>query len=152
MRGKLSGDIQSCHSEKQDVKQERDNAMIKVTVIVPVYNNESYIRECLGSIMKQTMKELEILVVNDGSTDGTLDIIQELVEKDSRIIIYDMQNSGYGKAVNLGISHAQGEYIGIVESDDYIAPEMYEELYIAAKKAIWIQLKKIFTNYQDNGF
>ncbi len=112
--------------------------MIKVTVIVPVYNNESYIRECLGSIMKQTMKELEILVVNDGSTDGTLDIIQELVEKDSRIIIYDMQNSGYGKAVNLGISHAQGEYIGIVESDDYIAPEMYEELYIAAKKAIWI--------------
>lgn len=107
--------------------------MIKVTVIVPVYNNELYIRECLESIMNQTMKELEILVVNDGSTDGTLEIIQELAGTDSRIIIYDIQNSGYGKAVNLGISHARGEYIGIVESDDYIAPEMFEELYTVAK-------------------
>lgn len=125
--------------------------MIKVSVIVPVYNNESYIRECLESIMKQTMKELEILVINDGSTDGTPEIIQELAAADDRIMIYDIQNSGYGKAVNLGISHARGEYIGIVESDDYIAPEMYEELYRDAKKENLDVIKGDFYKFIGEG-
>jgi glycosyltransferase involved in cell wall biosynthesis len=103
--------------------------MPKVSIIVPIYNVEKYLRECLDSIVKQTLKDIEIVCVNDGSTDSSLDIIKEYAEKDERVKYIDKPNSGYGISMNQGLDKAQGEYIGIVESDDFIKPEMFEELY-----------------------
>lgn len=107
--------------------------MIKVSIIVPVYNVEIYLRECMESIVNQSLREIEIVCVNDGSTDGSLDILKEYQKKDERIKVIDQENAGYGKAMNVGISHAVGEYIGIVEPDDFVELNMYEVLYKKAK-------------------
>lgn len=101
----------------------------KVSIIIPVYNVEKYLRKCLDSVVNQTLKNIEIFIVNDGSTDSSLEIMQEYATKDKRITIIDKPNSGYGNSMNRGLNAATGEYIGIVESDDYVALEMYEELY-----------------------
>lgn len=108
--------------------------MCKVSVILPIYNVEKYLCECLNSVISQTLTDLEIICVNDGSTDSSLSIIQEYAKKDSRIIILSGPNGGYGKAMNKGLDQASGEYIGIVEPDDYIAADMYETLYRIAFK------------------
>lgn len=108
--------------------------MKKVSIIIPTYNVEQYLRECLDSIVKQTEKEIEIICVNDGSTDASLDIIKEYALNDGRIIVISGPNGGYGKAMNKGLERATGEYIGIVEPDDFVALNMYEELYKEAKK------------------
>lgn len=108
--------------------------MPKISVIVPVYNVEQYLPECLESIVKQSLQDLEIICINDGSTDKSFEIIKQFAQKDSRIKIIDKPNSGYGDSLNKGIEAAQGEYIGIVESDDFIEPDMYEELYNIAKQ------------------
>lgn len=105
---------------------------IKVSIIVPIYNVEQYLRECLDSIKRQTLKEIEIICVNDGSTDGSLCIIQEYARNDKRFIVLDGSNAGYGAAMNKGIDLARGQYIGIVEPDDYIKRTMYEKLYNCA--------------------
>lgn len=107
--------------------------MTKVSIIIPTYNVSEYLRECLDSVVKQTLKEIEIICVNDGSTDDSLEIIKEYAAKDDRIVIIDGPNGGYGKAMNKGLDRATGEYVGIVEPDDYIALNMYEELYETAK-------------------
>jgi len=104
-----------------------------VSVIVPIYNVEKYLRQCLDSIVAQTLVDLEIILINDGSKDGSLEIIREYAEKDKRIKVIDKPNEGYGKTMNRGIKAATGEYIGIVESDDWIEPDMYETLYGIAK-------------------
>lgn len=104
----------------------------KVSIVVPVCNVENYLRECLDSIVNQTLKEIEIICVNDGSTDNSLAILKEYAELDNRIKIITKKNTGYGHAMNLGIDAACGEYLGIVEPDDFIALNMYEELYQAA--------------------
>ncbi len=101
----------------------------KVSVIIPIYNVEQYLDECLNSVINQTLKEIEIICVNDGSTDNSLQIIQKYQETDDRIIVISNENNGYGYAVNQGIKSSTGEYVGIVESDDVILPDMYEELY-----------------------
>ena len=101
----------------------------KVSVIVPVYNVEKYLRQCLDSIVCQTLENIEIICVNDGSTDNSYTILKEYANKDSRIQIIDKDNSGYGHSMNLGIQRSTGEYIGIVESDDFAKPEMFEVLY-----------------------
>ena len=106
----------------------------KVSVVVPVYNVEKYLRQCLDSIVNQTLKDIEIIVVNDGSKDSSLEIMQEYAAKDKRVVIIDKPNSGYGNSMNCGFDRATGEYIGIVESDDYIDLDMYENLYKAAKE------------------
>lgn len=106
--------------------------MKKVSLILPIYNVSQYLRECLDSVVGQTLRELEIICVNDGSTDDSLDIIREYAAKDERIVIISGPNGGYGKAMNKGLDRATGEYIGIVEPDDYVVPEMYEELYATA--------------------
>ncbi len=106
----------------------------KISVLVPCYNVERYLRQCLDSILSQSLQDLEILCLNDGSTDETLNILKEYAEKDSRIKIIDKPNSGYGATMNIGLDTAKGEYIGIVESDDYIEPNMYEVLYNAAQE------------------
>lgn len=105
----------------------------KVSVIIPVYNVEKYLEQCLDSVVNQTLKDIEIICVNDGSTDSSLEILQGYARKDARIIVVSKPNSGYGATMNIGISNASGEYIGIVESDDFIEPDMYEKLYTEAK-------------------
>lgn len=106
----------------------------KVSVVVPIYNVERYLRECLDSILSQTLKDIEIILVDDGSPDDCGKIIDEYAELDKRIITVHQKNSGYSAAVNKGIELASGEYIGIIESDDFIEPDMYEVLYKNAKK------------------
>ena len=106
----------------------------KVSVLIPIYNTERYLRECLDSVLRQTLEEIEIICINDGSTDSSLDILREYAQKDSRIRILDKPNTGYGDSMNRGINTASGEYIGIVESDDFVDPEMYEKTYAAAKR------------------
>ncbi len=105
----------------------------KVSIIVPVYNVEKYLRKCIDSILSQTLKEIEVICVNDGSTDSSLQILKEYAEKDSRIVIINKENAGYGHSMNRGLSKATGEYIGIVESDDFIEPNMFEIFYKAIK-------------------
>ena len=107
--------------------------MPKVSIVIPVYNASPYLRECMDSVTRQTLREIEIICVNDGSTDNSLEILEEYAA-DSRIRIISQENGGYGKAMNVGLEAAAGEYIGIVEPDDYIALNMYEDLYKAAKK------------------
>lgn len=108
--------------------------MAKISIIVPAYNVEPYVRECMESITRQTLKDIEIICINDGSTDGTLAILKEYAEKDSRIILVDKENGGYGIGMNIGMSKATGEYIGIVEPDDFVPVNMFGDLYEIAKE------------------
>jgi len=100
----------------------------KISIIVPIYNVNLYLKECLNSLIKQTLKNIEIICVNDGSTDNSFEIIMEYMN-DNRIIIIDKNNSGYGDSMNKGIEMSNGEYIGIVESDDFADYNMFENLY-----------------------
>lgn len=106
----------------------------KVSIVVPIYNVEKYLRECVDSILGQTLKDIEVILVDDGSPDGSGKIIDNYAKKDKRVVPIHKENGGYSKAVNYGISIAKGEYIGIIESDDWIEPDMYELLYDSAKK------------------
>ena len=106
----------------------------KVSVIIPVYNTEKYLNECLDSVVNQKLKEIEIICINDGSTDSSLDIINEYAEKDSRFVVISGPNGGYGKAMNKGLDVATSEYIGIVEPDDYVPDNMFSDLYEIAEK------------------
>ncbi|MGL4986473.1 MAG: glycosyltransferase family 2 protein [Treponemataceae bacterium] len=103
--------------------------MPKVSVLVPVYNTQKYLAQCLNSVINQTLQDIEIIVINDGSTDSSLEIIESFAQKDNRIKIINKDNTGYGHSMNEGIRLSCAEYIGIVESDDYILPAMYETLY-----------------------
>ncbi len=107
--------------------------MPSVSVIVPVYNVEKYLRECLDSVVAQTLPDMEIIIINDGSTDHSLEIIQEYAARDNRIVVIDKENEGYGKTMNRGLDAARGEYIGIVESDDWVEPNMFARLYDVAR-------------------
>lgn len=104
----------------------------KVSVLVPIYNVEKYLRQCLESLVNQTLQEIEIICLNDGSTDGSLAIIKEFAERDDRIVIVDKENSGYGDSMNQGLEKARGEYVAIVESDDFIDLDALEKLYMLA--------------------
>lgn len=109
--------------------------MKKVSVIIPVYNVENYLRKCLDSLVNQTLKDLEIIVVNDGTTDNSQEIIDEYVKKyPKKVVSIIQENGGQGTARNTGLLHAKGEYIGYVDSDDYVEENMYEELYKKAKE------------------
>ena len=102
---------------------------IRVSVVVPVYNREKYLRQCVDSIVAQTLREIEIILVDDGSTDGSPAICDDYAAKDSRVKVIHKKNAGMGAAYNSGMAEAKGEYIGFVETDDWIEPEMYKELY-----------------------
>ena len=108
----------------------------KVSVIVPVYNTSAYLRECLDSIINQTLKEIEVICVDDGSTDGSLDILKEYAKKDKRFTIITQQNTSAGAARNAGLVVAKGEYLSFLDSDDFFAPEMLEEMYNKALAVI----------------
>ena len=106
--------------------------MAKISIVVPVYNVEVYLERCLESLINQTLKDIEIICVNDGSTDSSLVKLEEYAQKDSRIKIINKQNGGIGAARNSGLEVASGEYIGFVDSDDYVDLNFYEKLYAAA--------------------
>ena len=108
--------------------------MEKISIIVPVYNVEVYLRECIDSILKQTYTNLEIILVNDGSTDSSLDICKEYKKKHKNIMIVDKKNGGVSDARNAGLDVATGEYIMFSDPDDFYAPNSCEVLYNAIKK------------------
>lgn len=101
----------------------------KVSIIVPVYNVEKYVAKCLDSIVRQDMRDIEIIIVDDGSTDGSGTICNKYAQEDSRIRVIHQENQGLSMARNNGIDIARGEYIGFVDSDDWIASDMYSTLY-----------------------
>ncbi|MDR3346595.1 MAG: glycosyltransferase, partial [Campylobacteraceae bacterium] len=105
-----------------------------ISVIVPVYKVEQYLAACLNSIVNQTYKNLEIILVDDGSPDNCGKICDEYAQKDSRIVVLHQPNGGVSRARNAGLDIAKGEYIAFVDSDDYIALDMYEELMSIAQK------------------
>lgn len=107
---------------------------IKISVIVPIYNVEKYLKKCLDTIINQTLKEIEIICINDGSTDKSRKILEQYLKKDSRIIVIDKNNGGLSSARNAGMKIAKGEYIGFVDSDDWIDETMFEKLYNNAKE------------------
>jgi glycosyltransferase involved in cell wall biosynthesis len=106
----------------------------KISVVVPIYGVEKYLNQCVDSIINQTLNDIEIILVDDGSKDKCPQIVDEYAAKDSRVVAIHQPNGGYGRAVNHGIEVATGEYIGIIESDDWIEPTMYEKLYASAKQ------------------
>lgn len=109
--------------------------MCKVSIIIPVYNTEKYLADCLDSVLNQTLKELEILLINDGSTDSSLKIMEQYRDNyPDQIRLYSKENGGQATARNMAIPLCRGEYIGFVDSDDYIEPEMYEKMYAKAKE------------------
>ncbi|MCQ2485013.1 MAG: glycosyltransferase [Clostridia bacterium] len=103
----------------------------KISIIVPAFNEEKYISRCLDSILTQTFSDFEVICIDDGSTDNTFKILTEYSEKDSRIIPLKNSGKGVSSARNFGIENSHGEYIGFVDSDDFIQPQMYEFLYKA---------------------
>lgn len=107
--------------------------MPKISVIIPVYNVEEYLPKCLDSLINQTLKDIEIIVVNDGSPDNSEKIIKEYSKKDKRIVYIEKENGGQGSARNLGLKKARGEYVSFVDSDDYVELTMMEKMYYEAK-------------------
>lgn len=105
-----------------------------ISVIIPVYNVEKYLSDCLDSVLSSTYKNLEIILVNDGSMDNSGTICDTYAAKDSRIIVIHQENQGLSAARNTGLDRATGEYVGFVDSDDKISKNMYEELYCAIEK------------------
>ncbi len=107
---------------------------MKVSIIVPVYNVEKYLKRCLDSLISQTLKDIEIICVNDGSKDNSDKILEEYARKDSRIIIINQENQGISVARNNGMDIAKGKYVGFVDSDDWVDSDFFEKLYNAAEK------------------
>jgi glycosyltransferase involved in cell wall biosynthesis len=114
--------------------KKKENAYPKVSVIIPIYNVENFLSRCLKSVVDQTLKDIEIICVNDGSTDDSPKILKEFAAKDDRIIVVEQENKGQGAARNFAMDIARGEYIGFVDSDDWIELNFFEKLYDAAKK------------------
>lgn len=131
---------------------------MKVSVIVPVYNVAMYLRKCLDSLINQTLKEMEIIIVNDGSTDDSQIIIDEYKNKYRNIKSYYKNNGGLSDARNYGLKYALGEYVGFVDSDDYVDITMFEKMYNLAKKEnsdlvtsnfYWVYPNKTVEDIQD---
>lgn len=118
--------------ESGDVAETSATESALVSVVIPVYNTASYLAECLDSVLAQTHRNIEVIVVNDGSTDGSLEIMRDYEARDSRLRVIDKPNGGYGHSVNRGLSEARGEYLSIIEPDDLIDARMFEELLSAS--------------------
>ncbi len=108
---------------------------IKVSVIIPMYNSEKYIERCIKSIQNQTMKELEIIVVDDESSDRSVELCEQMAKEDARLHIIRQKNTGPGLARNKGLEMARGQFIAFMDSDDTIVPNMYEKMYCATADA-----------------
>jgi len=127
------------------------NSSPKVSILVPIFNVEKYLRQCLDSVANQSLKDIEIICIDDGSTDSSLEIIQSYARKDPRFIVITKKNSGYGDSMNKGLEKARGEYIGIVESDDWADIDMFESLYNIANKNKVDVVKSNFYFYSGLG-
>lgn len=103
--------------------------MPKISVIVPVYNVEDYVERCLTTLKNQTMKDLEFIIVDDGSTDGSAKIIKKFVKEDERFSYHKKKNGGLSDARNYGMKYAKGEYLAFLDSDDYVDLDLYEKMY-----------------------
>ena len=125
--------------------------MYKVSVIIPAYNAERYIRECMESVLAQSLRNIQIICVNDGSTDRTAELLHQYAIHDDRVLVINQENAGYGHAVNEGIRAASGEYIGIVESDDYVSSDMYEYLWRIAHQHSLDFVKGDFAYFSGEG-
>lgn len=106
--------------------------MVKVSVLVPIYNVERYLPQCLDSLINQTLPDIEIVCVDDGSQDRSGSILDEYAKKDKRIKAIHKKNTGYGNTMNVALDHATGDYVAILESDDFAEPDMLESLYVKA--------------------
>jgi len=124
--------------------------MPKVSVVLPVYNTSVYLREALDSVTRQTLQDIEIICVNDGSTDNSLDIIKEYADKDDRIVVINKPNGGYGHTMNVGMDAATGEYLGILETDDFLDLTMYEDLYALADRHHLDTVRGSFYRFKRN--
>lgn len=120
--------------------------MVKVSVIIPVYNVEQYLRQCLDSLLCQTLEDIELICINDGSTDSSLEILNEYANKDERVKIFDKENEGQGVGRNIGIKNATGEFIAFVDPDDWVEPDMYEKMYNQAKT---LNSQVVFCKYRN---
>lgn len=121
----------------------------KVSVVVPIYRVEKYLRQCVDSILAQTLTDIEIILVDDGSPDACPAMVDEYAARDSRVVAIHQPNGGYGKAVNTGIAAARAPYIGIIESDDWIEPTMYEKLLCRAEETGADVVKCMFWKYDS---
>ncbi|WP_175463353.1 glycosyltransferase family 2 protein [Selenomonas sp. KH1T6] len=123
---------------------------IKVSVMLPSLNVGMYIKECIESVINQTLKDIEIICVDAGSTDGTLETIKEFMAKDDRIMLINSSKKSYGHQMNLAMEAATGEYVGIVETDDFVPGNMFEDLYKIAKKNNVDFVKADFYRFKEN--
>ena len=114
------------------------NENVKISIIIPIYNVERYLEKCIDSVLNQTFRNIEVILIDDGSTDGCGEICEHYKRLDDRIVVVHKENEGLSMARNIGIDISNGDYIGFIDSDDYIAPDMYELLY-----------KNLLDNYAD---
>ena len=126
---------------------------IKISIIVPVYNVEKYLSRCLDSLINQTLREIEILAVNDGSTDGSAEILDAYAASDKRITVLNKKNGGLSDARNFAFPYIHGEYVGFVDSDDFVDENMYEVMYRKALSSsaeiVECNLHHTFESYED---
>jgi glycosyltransferase involved in cell wall biosynthesis len=125
--------------------------VLAVSIVVPVFNAAPYLAECLNSLRRQSLRELEFLLVDDGSTDGSRRQLEEFAATDSRAKVIVKSNSGLGHTLNVGLDRAQGEYVGIVEPDDYVAGGMFEALHAEAVRHRADIAKADFVRFHDTG-
>ena len=123
----------------------------KITVIIPVYNTEKYLEKCVKSVCDQTYKNLEVILVDDGSTDSSPEICDTLAKEDERIVVIHKQNGGLSSARNAGLDKASGDYIGFIDSDDFIAKDMYDDLYNAIPKEKYAVSNIMLERIDENG-
>lgn len=130
--------------------------MPKVSVVVPIYNVEEYLPKCIESLINQTLSDIEIILVNDGTPDNSQDIIDKYKKKDKRIVSIIKENGGQGSARNLGVTKARGEYISFIDSDDWVEDNMLEFMYNEAKindlDIVICGYKNIYKNYDEECF
>ncbi|MDR3063739.1 MAG: glycosyltransferase [Methanobrevibacter sp.] len=121
----------------------------KISVIIPIYNSEKYLKDCLDSVTKQSLKDIQIICINDGSTDRSLEILREYASNDSRFVIINQENKGAGVARNIGLDNATGEYISFIDSDDWIKKELYKKTYSLAKSKNLDMIMFKMINYEE---
>lgn len=120
----------------------------KVSVIIPVYNSEKYLEQCIKSVVNQTYKNLEIILVDDGSTDGSAELCDRFSEEDSRVVVIHKSNGGVSSARNCGIARARGKFLVFVDADDYISSDMVEQLVLASKNGAQVVFCR-YTEFSD---